>query len=171
METYLVLRALQNAIIYVGIIYVGKDTPIIFHSDQGSQYASKMYRRSLEGVEIIPSMIRKGNCYDHAYVESFFITLKNEYISRIKTKIYTLEDMRKIIFHYIDTWYNIDRIHTSIQGMSPKEYTRHHHSSHILNNDHPATSTERTTIKGGYVASTESQINQKARAPLSMPSP
>ena len=48
----------------------------------------------LEGVEIIPSIIpsiiRKGNCYDHAYVESFFRTLKNEFISRIKTKIYTL---------------------------------------------------------------------------------
>ena len=48
----------------------------------------------LEGVEIIPSIItsisRKGNCYDNAYVESFFSTLKNECISKIKTKIYTL---------------------------------------------------------------------------------
>ena len=51
-----------------------------------------MYRRYLEGVEIIPSIIRKGNCYDNAYVKSFFSTLKNECISRIKTKIYTLVD-------------------------------------------------------------------------------
>ena len=80
METYLVLRALQDAIIYVGKDDP-QDTPIIFHSDQGSWYASKMHRRYLEEVEIIPSiipsMIRKGNCYDNAYVESFFSTLKN----------------------------------------------------------------------------------------------
>ena len=76
----------------------------------------------LEGVEIIPSImpsiIRKGNCYDHTYVESFFSALKNDCISIIKTKIYTLEDMRKIIFHYIDPWYNMDRIRTSIQAIN-----------------------------------------------------
>ncbi|GEM_PF-3930313 len=53
---------------------------IIFYSDRGSQYASKVYKDFLDAHEILPSMSRRGNCYDHAYVESFFSTLKKEHI-------------------------------------------------------------------------------------------
>ena len=68
-----VISALQNA-----IISQRTDTKIIFHSDRGSQYASKKFRSLLNREEIIPSMSRKGNCYDNCYVESFFKTLKSD---------------------------------------------------------------------------------------------
>ncbi len=73
LETRLVLRALDMA-----MKRVGPDVEIIFHSDRGSQYASKAYRNFLRNKRIRPSMSRKGNCYDNAYVESWFSSLKKE---------------------------------------------------------------------------------------------
>ena len=53
-------------------------TAYLFHSDQGVQYKSIRFRKSLEKYGIKGSMSRKGNCYDNAYVESFFKTIKRE---------------------------------------------------------------------------------------------
>ena len=55
---------------------------MIFHSDRGSQYASEAYRKMLKNHDIKLSMSRKGNCYDNAYVESWFASLKKEWIYR-----------------------------------------------------------------------------------------
>ena len=70
-----VIQALQNA-----IITQQADAKIIFHSDRGVQYASKKFREILNKEDMIPSMSRKGNCYDNCYVESFFKTLKSDII-------------------------------------------------------------------------------------------
>ena len=51
---------------------------LIHHSDRGSQYASNAYRNLLNKYDITGSMSGKGNCYDNAVSESFFVTLKNE---------------------------------------------------------------------------------------------
>ena len=51
---------------------------VLFHSDRGSQYASGDFRRTITGLGFVPSMSRKGNCWDNAVAESFFATLKNE---------------------------------------------------------------------------------------------
>ena len=75
METSLVLDALEQA-----LVKRKKDVQILFHSDRGSQYASKIYRDLLKKNEVLPSMSRRGNCYDNAFVESFFGTLKKEFI-------------------------------------------------------------------------------------------
>jgi len=53
---------------------------LIHHSDRGSQYCASEYQKLLKLFNIIPSMSRKGNCYDNAPMESFFGTLKNELI-------------------------------------------------------------------------------------------
>ncbi len=65
LETKLVLDALDGA-----MKKVDPKTEIIFHSDRGSQYASVAYRTFLKNRNIRPSMSRRGNCYDNAYVES-----------------------------------------------------------------------------------------------------
>lgn len=70
-------------------------------------------------MEMIQSMSRKGNCYDNAFAESFFHTLKNELAEKIFT---TKEEARKAIFEYIECWYNTKRLHSSLGYMSPKEY-------------------------------------------------
>lgn len=97
----------------------GKPNELIFHSDQGVQYCSGELRQRLELMEMIQSMSRKGNCYDNAFAESFFHTLKNELTEKMFT---TKEQARKAIFEYIECWYNTKRLHSSLEYMSPKEY-------------------------------------------------
>ena len=93
-----------------------------FHSDQGSQYSSREFRKLLTALNIEPSMSRKGNCWDNAVAESFFSNLKKEKIRRVKYK--TREEARQAMFHYIEMFYNPKRRHTSNGRLSPAEYER-----------------------------------------------
>jgi transposase InsO family protein len=115
LETPLVLKAMDMA-----MRKVGPDAQIIFHSDRGSQYASEAYRKFLKNKNILPSMSRKGNCYDNAYVESWFSSLKKEWIYR---KSYATEaELRALVFEYIEIWYNKKRKHSSLGYKSPEQY-------------------------------------------------
>ena len=117
LETGLVLRALDMA-----MRKLGPDVEVIFHSDRGSQYASQAYRDFLKNRGIRPSMSRRGNCYDNAYVESWFGSLKKEWIYR---KVYsTEEELRALVFEYIEVWYNKKRKHSSLGYCSPVEYRK-----------------------------------------------
>ena len=115
LETNLVAKALEAA-----MHVVGPDAEVIFHSDRGSQYASEAYRKLLKNSGIKPSMSRRGNCYDNAYVESWFSSLKKEWIYRHDFK--TEEELRSLVFNYIETWYNRKRKHSSLGNMSPVDY-------------------------------------------------
>lgn len=115
MQTELILRAMDTA-----FKKVGPDAQIIFHSDRGSQYASEAYRNFLKNRDIIPSMSRKGNCYDNCYVESWFASLKKDLIYR--KKILNKIHLREEIFDYIEIWYNKKRQHSSLGYLSPMEY-------------------------------------------------
>ena len=89
-----------------------------FHSDQGVQYCSSEVREKLEFLKIIQSMSRKGNCYDNAYAESFFGTMKNELEYN---HFGNLDDAKREIFKYIN-WYNRERFHSGLGYLSPLEY-------------------------------------------------
>jgi putative transposase len=92
---------------------------LIFHSDRGSQYASKDFRKLLEEEKCIQSMSRKGNCWDNAVAESFFKTIKVESLYRYKFE--KMSEVYSVIFDYIDGWYNTQRIHSALGGRSPRE--------------------------------------------------
>ena len=92
---------------------------LIFHSDRGSQYASKDFRDLLGGEKCIQSMSRKGNCWDNAVAESFFKTIKVESLYRHKFE--NADEVYSAIFDYIDGWYNTRRIHSTLGGLSPRE--------------------------------------------------
>jgi len=94
------------------------------HSDRGTQYASEDYRECLKRNNIAPSMSRKGNCYDNAFAESFFATLKKELVYRTNFK--TKDEAKKAIFEYIEVWYNRERLHSSIGFMSPVRFEELH---------------------------------------------
>lgn len=115
LETSLVLNALSMA-----MLKVGPDAQIIFHSDRGSQYASEAFRKFLKHNNIIPSMSRSGNCYDNAYVESWFASLKKEWIYR--SHYSTEGELKALVFEYIEVWYNKKRRHSSLGYLSPLEY-------------------------------------------------
>ena len=93
---------------------------LIHHSDRGSQYASKAFRRLLRGHGILGSMSRKGDCWDNAVVESFFGSLKQE---RVQWRNYqTRYEAQQDILEYISMFYNSERLHSYLGFTSPIEY-------------------------------------------------
>jgi len=98
----------------------GRLNNTIFHSDQGIQYCSKEVRDKIKFLDMTQSMSRKGNCYDNAFVESFFHSLKTE----LGHKTFEdFEEAKKEIFEYIN-WYNKDRLHSSLGYLSPVDYVK-----------------------------------------------
>ncbi len=95
-------------------------TPVIVHSDQGTQYGSDDWMRFCHSNGLTPSMSRRGNCWDNAVAESFFSTLKKE---RIKRRVYKTRDLaRADVFDYIEAFYNRTRRHSHIGGVSPEAF-------------------------------------------------
>jgi transposase InsO family protein len=91
----------------------------IFHSDRGVQYASnKMTMLFSFNRKITQSMSRKGNCWDNAVAESFFKTIKHEWLNRFKFTSY--QQLYNSIEDYIN-WYNNERLHSSLGYLTPLE--------------------------------------------------
>jgi len=90
---------------------------LILHSDRGSQFASAAYRQLLAEHGLIASMSRPGNCYDNAFIESFWSTLKYELVYH--HRFATRAQARTAIFDYIETFYNRTRLHSSLDYQSP----------------------------------------------------
>ena len=111
----LVLNAFQQA-----VWRRRPESGVIFHSDQGVQYACRAFGDALQQHKFIQSMSGKGNCYDNAVVESFFHTLKTEliYFESYNTR----EEAKNSVFEYIEIYYNRDRIHSSLQYCSPVQF-------------------------------------------------
>jgi transposase InsO family protein len=95
---------------------------LIVHSDRGSQYASEEHRMLLNQHSLVASMSRKGNCWDNAVMERFFLNLKME---RVWQRDYAnhLEAVQDIT-DYIVNFYNASRLHSTLGYRSPNEYER-----------------------------------------------
>lgn len=117
METSLVLRALENA------VEARRPGPgLLHHSDRGGQYASDAYREKLAALGFFASMSRRGNCYDNAATESFWSTLKLEWLYR--TRFATRAEVEPTLFSFIDGWYNTRRLHSSLGYLSPVDFEK-----------------------------------------------
>ena len=90
---------------------------LIVHSDRGSQFASAAYRLVLAEHGLLASMSRRGNCYDNAFIESFWSSLKYELVYH--HRFATRAEARSAIFDYIETFYNRTRLHSSLAYRSP----------------------------------------------------
>lgn len=95
---------------------------LLHHSDRGSTYTCKEYRKKLKKYGIKCSMSRKGDCWDNAVSESFFATIKKELIHRFKFETRRLA--ASAIFEYIEVFYNRIRKHSKLEYNSPAEYRR-----------------------------------------------
>ena len=89
---------------------------LIVHSDRGSQYASHAYRQLLDG-RFLGSMSRKGNPYDNACAESFFHTLKTEWLCF--ERLLTYNQAFDSLYYYIELFYNRVRLHSAIGYLTP----------------------------------------------------
>lgn len=91
----------------------------IFHSDRGSQYTSDDFATYLAAHDMRGSMGRTGVCWDNAMAESFFASLKNEFVHR--TVFPTRRKAIDAIAHWIEIRYNRKRLHSGVGYRTPFE--------------------------------------------------
>ncbi|MDR5839460.1 IS3 family transposase [Caballeronia sp. LZ034LL] len=114
-DTFLVIRALQLA------LEIRRPDPgLMFHSDQGSNYASLAFQQFLSERAIVQSMSRKGNCWDNAVVERFFCSLKGECTGERAYRDHA--EARADVLDYILKFYNPHRLHSAANHMPPAEF-------------------------------------------------
>lgn len=115
LDTELPLTALNNA------LQERCPAPgLLHHSDQGVQYASRVYVDRKRSAGITPSMSRKGNPYDNATMESFDKTRKTEEVD-LQEDV-ALANARQHIEFFIADLYNCCRLHSSLGYISPAEF-------------------------------------------------
>ncbi len=95
---------------------------VIHHSDRGVQYACWAYRQELKAAGLVPSMSRKGNCYDNAAMEAFWSTLKREAMT--ESASWPKNRVRRELFEYIEGDYNQSRLHSSLGYQSPVDFEK-----------------------------------------------
>lgn len=93
---------------------------LIFHSDQGIQYASYAFTDMLKRHGIIQSMSRKGNCWDNAVAENFFKILKSELVRHVR--FHSILQAKNELFDFIEIWYNRKRKHGHLGYLTPEQY-------------------------------------------------
>jgi len=96
---------------------------LIFHSDRGTQYACNEFAKILKANKLITrSMSRRGNCWDNAVAESFFKTIKVEWIY---SKNYVNQEQAQLsIFEWIESWYNRRRRHSALGYKTMEEFEK-----------------------------------------------
>ena len=89
-----------------------------FHSDRGSQYVAKEYKKATENMQ--RSYSKKAFPWDNACIESFHSVIKREWLNRFKIRDY--KQAYQLIFEYLEAFYNTKRIHSHCNYMSPNEF-------------------------------------------------
>lgn len=97
----------------------GRPEGVLFHSDQGCQYASRKFRQHLWRYRMEQSMSRRGNCWDNAPMERLFRSLKSEWVPTAGYRSVS-EAMKDISFYLMD-YYNWQRPHSYSGGIAPAE--------------------------------------------------
>lgn len=98
--------------------------PLVLHSDRGSQYVCGSYREALH--TIMPSYSQKASPWQNACIESFHALIKREWLYCFKIKDYS--HAYKLVFEYIETFYNTTRSHSHCGYLSPQEYEKYYHA-------------------------------------------
>jgi putative transposase len=96
-----------------------KSTGRIFHSDRGSQYASDDFNKVLKEYAIMPSMSRKGNCWDNSPSEALFASLKVERLHGQRFE--TIREAKDETLAWL-LWYNQSRMHSTLNYVSPNQF-------------------------------------------------
>lgn len=97
---------------------------LLHHSDRGCQYTSDAYQKTLTTLGITCSMSRTGCCYDNAVMERFFWSLKHEWTKH--RRYANLDEARRSVFKYIETFYNSVRLHQTLNYQSPNQFEEQH---------------------------------------------
>lgn len=93
---------------------------MIFHSDRGCPYTSRELALLADQLGVRLSVGRTGQCWDNALAGSFFATLKNELIGTQPWP--SGSAAQTAIFEWIESWYNLHRLHSSLDYCSPADH-------------------------------------------------
>ncbi|WP_372412150.1 transposase [Streptomyces luteireticuli] len=104
----------------------GNVADVVFHSDRGSEYTSKLFGDACDRLGVVQSMGRVGSALDNAVAEATNSTLKVEYIHRQRFR--TRAEARIKIATWITDWYNRRRRHSACDWLSPIDYENQHHA-------------------------------------------
>ena len=96
------------------------ENPLIIHSDRGSQYVSKEYKKATSKMQL--SYSKKAYPWDNACIESFHALIKREWLNRFKIRGY--EHAYTLVFEYIEAFYNTVRIHSHCNYISPDQFEK-----------------------------------------------
>jgi putative transposase len=113
---------LVNDTLRTAYLLRGKPSGVMIHSDQGSQYASHSFQDLVASYGFTQSMNRKGNCWDNAVAESFFASIKKQAIHG--EPVPSKQQMRQMVFEYIEVYYHRIRKHAANQWRTPFEFER-----------------------------------------------
>lgn len=107
------------------------ELPLIIHSDRGSQYVSKAYKEATS--KMTRSYSKKAFPWDNACIESFHSLIKREWLNRFRINDY--EQAYRLVFEYLEAFYNTKRIHSHCNYMSPNDFEKLYEQSqdgHLL---------------------------------------
>ncbi len=96
------------------------EQPLILHGDRGSQYVSSEYRKAT--VNMQRSYSKKAYPWDNACIESFHSLIKREWLNRFKISNY--KQAYRLVFEYIEAFYNTKRIHSHCDYISPNDFEK-----------------------------------------------
>lgn len=94
------------------------EKPLVLHSDRGIQYVCREYKEAAKGMQL--SYSKKAYPWDNACIEAFHALLKREWLNRFQITDYN--HAYRLVFEYIETFYNTVRIHSHCGYLSPNEY-------------------------------------------------
>ena len=124
----------QVIFLFVVLVIINKaktrrniDQPLIIHSDHGSQYVAKEYKKTTKNMQ--RSYSKKAFPWDNACMESFHSIPKREWLNRFKIRDY--KQAYRLIFEYLEAFYNTKQIHSHCDFMSPDEFERVYKRAHI----------------------------------------
>ena len=106
----------------------GEPQGVMFHSDQGCQYTSLLFRQQLWRYQMVQSMSRRGNCWDNSPMERFFRSMKTEWIPEIGYR--SFEAAKHGITDYVIGYYSQLRPHTHNDGLAPNEAEKRYWNAH-----------------------------------------
>ena len=95
---------------------------LMIHSDRGIQYCCDGFRKAVDAHQFVQSMSRKADCWDNAVSESFFKTLKTEWLYHVD--LIDLDHAERELFEYIEMFYNNQRLHAYLDYVSPALFER-----------------------------------------------
>lgn len=113
-------QALTIQALKMALIHRQPENGLIHHSDRGTQYTSHHYQQLLRAYHARPSFGRTGSCFDNAAMESFFGSLKSEWLHHQRFE--TRQQAMRSIFYYIEVFYNRRRLHSANGYRSPANF-------------------------------------------------